>query len=74
MNAWMRLLATGDASHLLLGSSPSGLRVGHCGVAFLPNDELEERSFEDRPSIVDICDACHVASRRVPPASFRHAS
>lgn len=69
MNAWIRLSPNGSSSsehwHLLLGTSPQGMRVAHCGVAYPSNDELEKCPFENPPRILDSCETCQVASRRV---------
>jgi hypothetical protein len=69
MNAWLRVSATSgptaDPWHLLLGNSPHGMRVAHCGEAYPSDVDLDSRSFDDPPGIGDTCEACHVASRRV---------
>jgi hypothetical protein len=69
MNAWMRPSTTSapnvDLWHLLLGNSPHGMRVAHCGEAYPGDIDLMTRPFADTPRIIDTCEACHVASRRL---------
>jgi hypothetical protein len=67
MNAWLRLSITklSEPWHLLLGNSPYGMRVAHCGEAYPPNVDLLTRAFDDPPGVMDTCEACHVASLRL---------
>ena len=71
MNAW---ICRSDNSgmepwHLLLGNSPHGMRVAHCGVAFAPDTNMLTVPFADPPQATEMCEACQVAARRMRPAS-----
>ena len=54
--------------HLLLGNSPHGMRVAHCGAAYAPDTDLLTVPFDEPPRPTDMCEACQVAARRMSPA------
>jgi hypothetical protein len=69
MNAWMRRsdMSLVEPWHLLLGISPHGMRVAHCGTAFAPDTDLLTVPFDDPPRPTEMCEACQVAARRMAP-------
>jgi hypothetical protein len=68
VNAWMRRSDSDAASwHLLLGNSPHGMRVAHCGAAFAPDTDMLTVPFDDPPRSTEMCEACQVAARRMSP-------
>lgn len=60
--SWVRLLVERGRWHLQVVVSPRGLRVAHCGVSFLPSDELETSALEAAPAL-RTCDVCYEAYR-----------
>jgi hypothetical protein len=71
MNAWMRRPDTSgmESWHLLLGTSPRGMRVAHCGEAFAPGTGLLTVPLDDPPRPTEICEPCLGAARRMAGAS-----
>ena len=67
MSTWMRpAIGTLDPWHLEIGVSPGGLRVAHCGVTYRSDELLITRMSDDAPDASELCEACHVAFRRLP--------
>ena len=71
MNAWMRRsdMPGIEPWHLLLGNSPHGMRVAHCGAAFAHDTHMLTVSFDDPPRPTEMCEACQVAARRMSRSS-----
>lgn len=70
MNAWMRISDDSGVEpwHLLLGNSPHGMRVAHCGAAFAPGSNMLTVPFDEPPRPAEMCEACQVAARRMSQA------